>query len=210
VALAAATVLLSACGLPGDGTTRTVDDADVPYHLLDEEASPSVPADDRPVPRRVPVVFWLLEDEHLVPDAALGSCTDPAEQRVQQVLEELAAGPADDARAAGRSSALPSDVELAVLGVDDGTALLDVDPGESVSADRLPLAVGQVVLSVTLTAGVRDVQFLSAGGAVQVPLPGGALTSSAVSADDYAELLPERYQAAGRWPTSVSARIGCA
>jgi hypothetical protein len=212
--LVTATALLAAgCGLPDDGTARVVDGTEVPYHLLEAQPSPGDSSGGNgPAPRLVPVVFWVGDQDQLVPTAVPGSCGDPADARVRDLLEALAAGPSDDVRAAGQASALPADVHLSLVAVEDGTALLDVDAGEdageSVSADRLPLAVGQVVLSLTASAGVGDVQFRSDGAAMQVPLPGGALTSRAVSATDYAELVADRYLVSAE-PPALSPEIGC-
>ncbi len=103
-----------------------------------------------------------------------------------------AAGPRDDARAAGRSTALPPESTLTLRRVREGVAEIEVevDPETAISADRLPAAVGQVVLTAISTSGVRAVVFVSGGEPVRVPLPGGALVARPVTAADYKELLP--------------------
>lgn len=209
VAVAGGMLLLSACGVPGDGHVRTVDAASVPYHLLEADSSASGPTDNGSVPGRVPVVFWLLGDNHLAPAAAGGSCDQPPATLMTRMLAELAVGPAEDARAAGRSSALPSSTGLRLLGVVGETAQVEMDPGTAISADRLPLAVGQLVLSLTSIPGVRKVTLLSAGAPVQVPLPGGALTTRAVSSEDYASLLLDRYRDPTGYRARLAATIGC-
>jgi spore germination protein GerM len=113
---------------------------------------------------------------------------------VERLLGYLTAGPTDGARAAGRSTALPPESRLSLVGLTAGTAEVEVDPETGISADRLPVAIGQVVLTVTSAPGVSAVALVSDGAPVQVPLPGGALTGEPVTAQDYASLLPDRYR----------------
>jgi hypothetical protein len=201
--------LLSACGVPGDGHVRRVDGDTVPYHLLQADSPSRGPTNDASVPRLVPVVFWLLDDDRLAPAAAGGYCTDPTEELVMRQLAELAAGPGADVLSAGGSSALPPAPDLRLVSIVGGTARVEMDPSTSISADRLPLAVGQVVLSLTATRGIERVTFLSSGEPVQVPLPGGALTTDAVSASDYTSLLLHRYRDSTRRGLRLSSTIGC-
>lgn len=197
VAATASALILTACGLPGDGTVRRVDDADVPYRLLEPGIGASAAPGSDEQPGRAPAVYWL-DDDLLVPEATGGSCAQRAQVLVQELLAALSAGPSDDARARGRSSAIPSDTPLTVDGVSGGTVSVDIQGGTSISAERLPAALGQVVLTLTSAPGVRSVLFRSDGQDLQVPLPGGVLTSRPVTADDYAELLPRRFRGAER------------
>ena len=75
---------------------------------------------------------------------------------------------------------------------------MDIDDGTSISAERLPAAIGQVVLTLSSAPGIESVVLVSDGQPVQVPLPGGALTDQPVTGDDYAELLPDRFRGSGR------------
>lgn len=189
-----AALLLSSCGLPGEGNVRRVDDDVVPYRLL-EPALSSPGVGDRPGrPRRQPLIFWLLPDSRLVPAVVTASCEERPSAVIARLLHELASGPRDDARAAGRSTALPPESTLVLRRIRAGVAEVEVDPETAISADRLPAAVGQVVLTVISTSGVRSVVFVSGGAPVRVPLPGGALVDRPVTAADYRELLPAWYQ----------------
>jgi spore germination protein GerM len=199
-------LLVAGCGLPGDTEVRAVDATTVPYNLLDPEA-PSRPGLTGPVPAGTPVVFWLVHDDRLAPTAVAASCTDPVDDVVGRLLGLLAAAPDEAARSAGRSSAIPSSSELDLVGVADGVALVELDPATSLTADRLPLAMGQLVLTVTSAPGIEAVQVGAAGETVEVPLPGGALTDRPVTADDYATFLPERFLSTGR--RGLSTDIGC-
>jgi hypothetical protein len=193
---ATAMMWLASCGLPGGGETQRIDDDTVPYQLL-ESAPPAAGSSTKAgEPRRVPVVFWL-DGNHLTPEATDDSCADRPDLLVKQLLGGLAAGPSDDARAAGRSSALPSDSGLDLVGIVDGTAEVEIEPETSLSAEMLPVAVGQVVLTITSAPTVQSVALVSDGKPLQVPLPGGVLTDGPVTDEDYADLLPDRYQGQG-------------
>lgn len=195
--LAAVTVslmLLSSCGLPGPGSVTKVDDASVPNRLLDSDAASSGTSGSTAAPGPVPVVFWLVDDERLTPTASEASCPEPPEVVVTRLLEELAIGPTDEARAAGRSTAIPPESVPTLVDIRASTARVEVGSETSISADRLPAAVGQIVLTVTSAPGVDSVALVSDGAPVQLPLPGGALTDGPVTADDYAALVPDRYR----------------
>ena len=75
------------------------------------------------------------------------------------------------------------------MGVRDGTARVEVEltAGE-LAADQLPLALGQLVLTLTAVEGIDRVQLVSDGEPVEMALPGGKLTTAPVSADDYVSL----------------------
>ena len=199
-------LLVAGCGLPGDTEVRAVDATTVPYNLLDPEAQ-SRPGLTGPVPAGTPVVFWLVHDDRLAPTAVAASCTDQVDDVVGRLLGLLAAAPDDAARSAGRSSAIPSSSELNLIEVTDGVAVVEFDPAPSLTADRLPFAMGQLVLTVTSAPGVEAVRVGAAGETVEVPLPGGALTDRPVTADDYATLLPDRFAESGR--PVLSPDIGC-
>lgn len=205
-AVAGLVLLVAGCGLPGNTEVRAVDAEEVPYNLLDPEQRAG-PGQIGPVPVGTPVVFWLVHDDRLAPTAVPVSCTDPVDDVVSQQLALLAAAPDEVARAAGRSSTIPSSSELELVDVVDGVAMVEFDPASSLTADRLPLAMGQLVLTVTSAPGIEAVQVSAAGDTVEVPLPGGALTNRPVTSDDYANFLPERFLDSGR--QGLSADIGC-
>lgn len=185
---AAAVLVLVGCGVPTDGSTRTLDAEKVPYDLL-RTAPAESPAPAVTGPVTVPQVFFLDVEDQLVPQrqAVDASGLGPV---VQSLLAILAAGPSEEQRASGLSSALGPDVQLDLVDVVDGTASIQVTPSsQSPAADRLPLAVGQVVLTVASVDGVNRVTFLQDGAPIEAPLPGGARTSQPVSASDYSTLL---------------------
>ena len=198
--------VLGGCGLPAEERTQVVEDASVPYDLLGEGGATSGESSDGPaVPREVPVVFWLGPDERLAPSAVDVSCDERPTDVVRAALDALAASPGPAARAGGLASAIPSTARLTLVDVAGGVATVELDPVAIGDAERLPLAVGQVVLSVTSAPGVEAVELVTSGRAVDVPLPGGALATGAVTADDYAVLLPPRLRSG----VADSGDIGC-
>ena len=189
VLLAAATVLLPCgCGLPRDGVATAMPPTAVPYNLL--SPAPSDASAPAPTERTTaPHLYLVNVEDQLVavrtPVAAQG--LDPVESRL---LEQLTAGPTERQRRMGLASALTPGTRIRLVGTDGGTATIEVQPGpQEPSADRLPLAVGQVVLTATSVQGISAVQLTSEGRPVEVPLPGGALTSAPLTAADYASLV---------------------
>jgi hypothetical protein len=196
MAVAMAALTLTSCGLPGGGSVRTVDDASVPYRLLESDPPSTGPMQSEGDPGPVPVVFWVTGDR-VVPEATGASCDAPVEVLVDRLLNTLASGPSEGARADGKSSAVPADVVLDAVGIVDGTVEVDIELETSISAERLPVAVGQLVLTVLSAPTVQSVVLVSGGKPIQVPLPGGALTDDPVTAEDYEDLLPDRLLASG-------------
>lgn len=181
----------SGCGVPGDGTARIIARDDVPYRLLDASPSPSAfpsPSKTGKV-TRVPQVFLVNADEQLVPQAHSVGTGDPT-SALHAVLAALATGPDARHRERGLGTALGPDIRLRLVGVDDGVARIALSGVPHTSpADRLPLAVGQVVLTATSIDGIDGVVLMQDGQRIEVPLPGGELTSEPVRAADYLTLL---------------------
>jgi hypothetical protein len=207
VVAAAAVLALTSCGVPTNGSTRALDAENVPYDLLrTAPAGTPVPTVTGPTVT-VPQVFFLDVDDQLVPQRQPVEASGLAPV-VQSLLARLVAGPNDEQRAAGLGSALGPDVQLDLVDVVDGTASIEVTPSsQTPAADRLPLAIGQVVLTVTSVDGVDRVTFLQAGAPIEAPLPGGARTSQPVTAADYSTLLAstaERAEKVAPAPTSAS------
>lgn len=186
--LAAVLLVLAGCGVPSDGAVRTVDPARIPPAL----ASPATSAPSSP-PRGTapgPVRVFLLDTDLLLTGRPLADAPVSTQDAVAAVLRRLREGPSEADRAAGLQSALGADVRLSATAPEDGVVTLQVSGlSEAQSADRLPLAVGQVVLSLTSVPGVDGARLQRDGADREVPLPGGALTARVLTAADYASLL---------------------
>jgi spore germination protein GerM len=176
--------LVAACGVPTQGPPVSI--TRVPYDLTKPE--PHVVATPTPTGTGRPYVY-LVRDELLVPVKASRASSDPS-AGVTQVLAQLADGPADQDRSGGLSTALGPDTAFRLVRLQGGVARIDIAPGDQVpSPSRVLLAVAQVVLSVTSVPGVDAVLVSRDGGALELPLPGGALTGAPVTAQDYASLV---------------------
>lgn len=192
MALVAALVSIgtAACGVPQDATTRPIDPTRVPYDLLDTDpahAPGPTPNGRDPV---VPQVFFLVEETFRPVPRPPDPGVVGVEPVTAEVLARLSAGPTEQERAEGMSSALGPGVGLTLLEVTDRVARISLEPSDQPPpADRAPLAVGQLVFTVTSVDGVDRVQLLRDGRTIEVPLPGGARTVEPVGASDYLSLL---------------------
>jgi hypothetical protein len=179
---------LTACGVPDDhDKSHQISPENVPYGLLGPTSS-TRPADGESSPSS-PHVFWLDGDDELVPRRPQldGQSTEPT---VVLLLAALADGPSGQSRREGLGSALGPDITLDLVEVSGRLALIDVDFGsQEPSADRLPLAMGQIVLTAVSAPSVDQVQITHHGTVVEVPTPGGALKAGALSASDYESLV---------------------
>jgi spore germination protein GerM len=108
---------------------------------------------------------------------------------VQHLLRTLVSGPSKSERATGLSTDLAPDSSLALLELSGRTVVVQIQPATPIPADRLPLAIGQVVLTVTSAPDVDRVVLRDTRQRLQIPKPGGALTASPVAAQDYTSLI---------------------
>ena len=177
--------LAAACGVPTEGPPVTI--TRVPYDLTQPQTrDPSTPA---PTGTERPYVYMMRNDSLVPVKASATDVGDPA-RAISEVLDQLAEGPSEADRLAGLSTALGPDTGFRLTGFDDGVARIDIAAGEQVpSPSRVPLAVAQVVLSVTSVPAVDSVLISRDGTPVELPLPGGALTAAPVTGRDYAELV---------------------
>lgn len=198
-------VLGVSCGVPTDGTPRTVPAQDVPYGLLDPPPAPepSLPAQGPGLTS--PRLYLLDADDALVP-TDLTVEANGLRSVVRQILDALSDGPSEAQRERGLASALGPEVALTLDGLDGGTARVEVSaPTREPTADRLPLAVGQVVLSLTSVEGVDRVLLVQGGQPTEMALPGGARTSAPVGPAQYRSLVaPDEVPAPKVEPTPTT------
>lgn len=201
----------TACGLPDEERSRTVDSEAVPYNLLTPAEQEPEDPDAGPAahPRGEPVVFWLRRDGRLTTAPVGATCDDPVAQVVEDVLTALSASPASESGSAGLTSAVPPSARLELVALEDGIAVVDLDPVALGDAERLPLAMGQLVLSVSAAPGVDGLRLVTSGEDVAVPLPDGALADRPVTADDYVELLPPGLVTGTGAARTLSDDVGC-
>jgi hypothetical protein len=184
---------LVACGVPTDGEPVPVTADRVPYRLLSPTSSPtSSPSAEPGTAVTRPQVFFVSPAGQLVasPQTLPAAGLDTVEAAL---LQRLTAGPTDADRALGLDTALGQGAGVTLAGVAGGVASVEVAPGDPPpAAERLPLAVAQVVLTATSVAGVDAVTLLRDGDPVDVPLPGGEQVAGPVTGEQYASLLEPR------------------
>lgn len=197
-------LLVAGCGLPSDGG-RSEDDVSVPYHLLDDRSDAGVGDGGDAHSSTEPLVFWVAEGDRLVPRTAPVTC--PVD--VEDLLAELSAGPNQRAREQGLATAYPPESRLALVAKKGDLVIVDLEFEAQIGADRLPVAVGQVVLTLTSAPGIERVSLLSNGESVQVPLADGALTTAPVTAANYLSLVPPPYRRSTPFQHGAITDDGC-
>lgn len=172
------------CGVPGETPPEAI--TAVPYELSRPSSAPT-PAQQPPSTSRIRV--WMVREEKLVPIVVAQAEVDTLDT-ARSAIARLEQGPADEERAQGLSSALGPDVQLSVQEIRGGEAVVDIrSNGQAPSAGQLPLAVGQVVLTLTSIPGVERVSLTAGGAPIEAPLPGGVLTERPLDARDYTYLV---------------------
>ena len=191
--LSAALVVLglAGCGVPSSGEPTTIPAAEVPYGL----ASPTPSAPSSPPEQTMLAetgVYLVTAGDVLVlrgrelPDGGL-------EAQLEDLLEQLAAGPSAQDLSDELTTALPPEVELAVTDVEEGTVTVDIaGPVAIPSGVGGRLGIGQIVLTATSLPGVDAVRLAREGELVDAPLPNGELTSQPLTAEDFEAFLTPR------------------
>jgi Sporulation and spore germination len=184
VSLGAGVLLVAAagCGVSSQTTPEIIDDANVPFDLLDPDAEPMV---ESPGERVQPVQLCFISDNRIV------LVERPLDQPVTQgdALAALAEPP--ETGTAIRTAVNEPDL---VRSVDTVGGIARVDLRRSTSnlgGDDQLLAVAQIVCTLTHRPGIGQVTFTVDGVQVDVPRADGSLVSEPVSADDYASLFAD-------------------
>lgn len=183
-----ALVLLTAgCGVPTGGAPETVAPTDIPYGLT--SAAPSGAPAVSSSPRAEEALVYLVSAEDVLVPRARAVAGRTTEQRLAELLADLAAGPSSDDLDQQLTTALPPEVELRLTGVTGGTATIDLSiEDDTPSGPDSRRAVGQIVLTATSLPGVREVALTWEGEPLEAPLPSGELTAEPLTAEDYAAL----------------------
>lgn len=167
--------LLGSCGLPDGGAVRPVDDDAVPYNLLSSgQPTSSAP---RGSAGGLVDVFLASGAGTLRPVLRPAPAGTPLAV-AQAALEALQTGPTSLERRSGLTSVLVPGSSLEAVRLERRTLVVDVvQPEPGPPPDRLPLLVGQIVLSVTSVPGIDRVVLTRDGTPLEAPLPDGALTA---------------------------------
>ena len=181
-------LLTASCGIPTGGEPETIATTDIPYGL----ASPTPAGTPTPSPpsRADGPRIYLTTTEGVLVSRGRAVEGGNVEQRLTRLLGDLAAGPTSEELEDQLTTALPPEVGLTATVVDAGTATIDISTGEDTpSGQESRRAVGQIVLTATSLPEVRGVLLTRDGEPLEVPLPSGELTSTPLTAADYAALL---------------------
>lgn len=175
----AALVLVAGCGITPQSDAQPIDPPRGPFEAL---TSPS------PLPTTTgsyPETLFLVKDGLLV--ARIRHIA--TESTVQDVVDDLLAGPTEVESAEGLSTAL---VGVVVTGVrlESGFATVDLAaPIEGGGSNDDLLAYAQVVCTLTARKDVMGVTFTRAGKAIDVPRGDSSVSPGPLTASDYMSVL---------------------
>lgn len=193
-------LVLAGCGMPPPGTSATIPPTQLPYGLDQQTARPTAVA-PLPTLEQGPAV-WLVREDALVPVAAprVGADSPEPKTMADALIAQLANGPTETELGAGYRSALSPTTTLRVLRIEKGVARVDLNVGDTGlgGASQLPLAAGQIVLTLTSVPEVDAVQFRHRDSPISVPLPSGVLTTRPMTEADYLSLVDPRHVRTGR------------
>lgn len=168
---------VAGCGIAPQSTAQPIEPPLGPFQAV---TSPS------PLPTTsgsIPESLYLVKDGRLVAQIRHVATVST----MDDVIDDLLAGPTEAESAAGMSSAL---VGVTVTGVQLDTGLATVDLGEPIGgrSDEL-LAYAQVVCTLTARNDVRWVRFTRGGKSIDVPRGDSSLSHGPLTFSDYAELI---------------------
>ncbi|NUT36499.1 MAG: GerMN domain-containing protein [Hamadaea sp.] len=137
----------------------------------------------------------VLETLYFVRDGTLIAVTRkvPVHPSVTTLIADLAAGPSDQERGNGLTSALQGTDVVASVQIVDGLAAVELAsaPAGAGRSDEA-LVYAQLVCTLTSRPDIRGVMFTRGGSSVGVPRGDGSLSQGPLTAGDYASLIGSR------------------
>lgn len=182
---------MASCGLGPSGEIEDIDPLSLPARLLATSPPSPAPSAD---PTTSGVGTYFLQDATL----RLAARTVTATSRItalQELLDNLAAGPDASDRRRGLSTALPPTTRLTVTRLDGGLATVDLTFGQ-VPPDQTT-AIAQIVLTATSLPGVNRLLLTFDGKPLEAPLASGAQTDRPLTRSDYLPMLRGKSRAMG-------------
>ena len=187
--LVASLALLGACGLPTSSTPVEVPPAEVPYGLLQSATTSPSPTASPGVALSAASIYLADTQQQLVA-VPVQIPSAPAATMLQSLLDRLAVGPSERERARGLVTDLGPGSTIVLRSISAGTADLELQTtNQDPSPSKLPIAVGQIVLTATSIAGIDRVVFVREGTVLPVPGPDGSRTLDPVTSANYSSLL---------------------
>lgn len=185
-------VLFGACG------PRTQNDAAPLRGVPEDLTAPTTTSTTTTSTTVAPTATTVVETESVLLHFILGDSITtvmrnvPSNPDAQTVLESLLAGYPSSAFGPDVRSAIPRDLKATVT-IERGLATVEVEGSllTEISPIDQPLAIAQIVLTLTSRPGIGQVEFRVDGDPQAVPRGGGELAPAdeAVAYDDYAMLL---------------------
>ncbi len=189
VAAAALALVVTACGIPTQGSPNTLGRSKVPFNLLDPH--PPTTTTTQPKPSSyVPVkVFYLATNDQLTAVQRLVAAPAP----LQLVLDAMLAGPTSAETSAGLITAIPGDVAvLSVATLPNGVVGVNMNTAfGQITGNNSELAVAQIVATVATEAGLNTgVIFEIDGQRTSVPIANGQQVSGPVYLIEFLNVAP--------------------
>lgn len=175
-------MLVSGCGLGAESQPHRIDPHSVPYGLLGPAGEGELAS-----PRGVNVTLYFAGSSRLVPVAR----RIPSPPTLGEALAQLASGPTAAQSARGLQSPISAAVPFRLVGVHKGVATVDAPSSfANLGGKEQIVAAAQLVFTATAFPGVKAVVLLVNGSPVQVPTPGGLLSTGPLVRSSYASLAP--------------------
>ncbi|MDQ7907611.1 GerMN domain-containing protein [Phytohabitans sp. ZYX-F-186] len=184
--VAALTLLLVAaatgCGVQAENIPREANPPNGISHAWATQTPPDPGPGAGPIQERL----YFVQDGELV---AVTRNLD-AQPSVDELVDDLLAGPTDAEQRDGLTSALLGNDIVVGVQLDDGRATVELTAGldESGRTDQI-LAFAQIVCTLTAKDAITAVSFTRDGQVVGVPRADGSLADAPATAADYASLL---------------------
>jgi hypothetical protein len=187
--LVASLAVLGACGLPSSSPPVEVPPAEVPYGLLESATTSPSPTVSPGVLLSAASIYLADAQQQLVA-VPVQIPSAPAAPMLQSLLDRLAVGPSERERARGLVTDLVPGSTILLRNLSAGTADIELlTSNQDPSPSKLPIAVGQIVLTATSIVGVDRVVFVRDGTVLPVPSPDGSRTLDPLTSVNYMSLL---------------------
>ncbi|MFC0531783.1 GerMN domain-containing protein [Phytohabitans kaempferiae] len=176
------TVAVAGCGVHAEESAREVS----PPGGVSQAWTTETPPDPEPGTGAVPERLYLVRDGELVA-VTRNVETQPS---VDNLVEDLLAGPTDAEQREGLTSALLGNDIIVGVQLAGGRATVELTDAidEAGRTDQI-LAFAQIVCTLTARPGITAVSFTRGGQPVGVPRADGSLSETPATAADYLSLV---------------------
>jgi len=177
----------SGCGVGAQSEPVRLDPERVPFGL-NTVGPTTTTRPEAPQGRAVARIFLVGPDGLLVArERRLPGPLTPG-----AALRTLRAGPDDEERRSGLTTALPPEVPVQYLGVREAVARVRLTAAfTGGSVRRQAIALAEIVYTLTEIEGIERVAFVIGDDVVEVPRADGSLTAEPVGRADYARFAPQ-------------------